>query len=90
MTPNLEGRFANCGYPGHGKMPSSTDLAFFDYRGPGSAWATLHCKCGYHLVAHKHNPDRVSPDPIKCRFGGFVERGPAEFDSYYCGCRGWD
>ena len=90
--PDLAGRLARCsdGNGDHGEVPSSTDLAFFKYLGPGSPEAAEMCKCGYLLVAHQWNHGRVSPEPIKCKVGGFAARGPLEFDRYYCGCRGWD
>lgn len=98
--PNLEGRVAKCGYstPGrywygtpedHAKgVPSRIDLAFFEYRGEGSNWATQKCHCGKFEVAHR-GPQmgawvRNPPDH------DFEPRGADEFDSYYCGCFGWD
>lgn len=32
VTPNLAGRTARCVYGDHARKPSSTDLAFFEYR----------------------------------------------------------
>jgi hypothetical protein len=82
--PDLTGRVANCVYGDHARKPSDPEnLAFFEYRGPGSKWATDYCKCGYTKGAH----DKPN---IKCKFGGFTERGPHERDVYYCGCHGWD
>lgn len=76
--------------------PSSPSLAFFQDRSEGSALATDHCKCGYTLSAHtvegmaNNVPSnrRTVIEQGKCT--GFVPRGAHEFDSYYCGCRGWD
>lgn len=53
-TPDLAGRTAQCTYlpHGHAPKPSSLDLAFFVYRGPGSPEATDKCKCGYSRTAH--------------------------------------
>lgn len=99
MSDKLVGRLAYCAYykvvsgrhqvANGGKaqsqpQPSSTDLAFFEYRGPGSNWAAKHCVCGYFEVAHTmpHKSSRVCDK--------FTPREPAEFDSYYCGCFGWD
>ena len=87
--PSLEGRFAECAYGG-ARVPSSYDLAFFEYQGPGSPRATEHCKCGYYRVAHEYNANRVNKEPIKCRVGGFKPAGPSATDKYYCGCHGWD
>lgn len=82
--PDLTGRMARCAYFSHCKSIQPSDpkeLAFFEYRGPGSPESRDICKCGYHLKAHE------KPD-FKCK--EFVARGPNEFDMYYCGCRGWD
>ena len=66
---------------------SSTNLAFFEYRGAGSKAATQSCKgCGYHKIAHK--PDRMNRSKRVCT--NFQPHGAWEFDLYYCGCRGWD
>lgn len=89
VRPSLEGRVAECAYGG-AIVPSSFDLPFFEYHGPGSMEATEGCQCGYFKVAHEYDPRRVSPEPIKCRVGGFTPRGDTGKDRYYCGCRGWD
>ena len=79
--PDLTGRTARC--PNCGKTtPSSTKLAFFRYKGPGSEWAIHMCKCGYYEVGHSNANGR------SCK--SFEPHGPAVFDEYYCGCRGWD
>lgn len=90
-TPNLEGRQARCSYC-NSTQPSSTKLAFFEYRGPGSQSASQSCKCGYHWAAHVHDPRRVVPTSVVERgeCSGFQSKGGSEYDSYYCGCRGWD
>lgn len=93
-TPNLEGRQSKCQC---GKVePSSTALAFFQYRGPGSKHATERCKCGYYARAHTKegvagnvNPRTVIEDG-RCKYGAFTPAGPDEFDTHYDGCRGWD
>lgn len=82
--PDLTDRMARCSYGDHGRKPSSLDLAFFEYRGDGSRWATEICKCGYTKSAHE-KPHISSKCPT-----GFTPRGPHEFDAYYCGCKGWD
>jgi hypothetical protein len=58
--PSLAGRMAKCSYSHsnparykqHGPVPSSYDLAFFQYNGPGSQRAEETCVCGYTRVAH--------------------------------------
>jgi len=89
-TPDLTGRQARCSCMR--LTPSSTDLAFFEYRGPGSRIAVETCKCNYHRVAHQRDPKRVDPSSVvelgKC--SGFVANGGHEYDSYYCGHAGWD
>lgn len=107
---DLTGRIAKCAYgknPGRywygtpeehdAGVPSSYDLAFFEYKGEGSKIAQEQCKCGYFEVAHassanlgKHlqNADGTPNDrAIKHEFEA---RGAHEFDAYYCGCFGWD
>ena len=86
-----EGRTARCHC---GRTQPSTDggLGFYVYRGPGSAEADEHCKCGYHKCAHERQPRNVDPRSVQERgeCTGFVPHGPHEFDSFYCGCNGWD
>ena len=63
---------------------SSLDLAFFEYRGPGSRSALLSCKnCGYYEIAHQKEGHKQS-----CNH--FEPHGSWEYDRYYCGCRGWN
>lgn len=61
----------------------SGPLPFFETRAAGSEWATEYCACGVHQRIHDVSPAR-GRDHV------FVERGPSEFDAYYCGCFGWD
>jgi hypothetical protein len=82
--PDLTGRMAYCAYGKHAQVPSSTDLPFFEYLGPGSPESLEHCTCGYYQSAH--NSPKITT--VKCT--NFTPKGPAEFDRYYCGCRGWD
>lgn len=86
---NLEGRTAKCTSCGK-ERPSSTELAFFTFRGEGSREATESCKCGFFEVAHQYDATRVYPEPVDCPHGGFVAKGPQETDTFYCGCRGFD
>lgn len=83
-APDLAGRVAQCAYTpnGHAPRPSSLDLAFFEYRGPGSPDASDLCVCGYREVAHGKGNLHVCKQ--------FTPHGPYEFDKYYCGCHGWD
>lgn len=93
-APNLDGRLARCACKR--TVPSTLDgsLAFFEFRGEGSRAATDTCGiCGY--AERAHDPERTlnhlhqSVVQLgKCT--GFVARGAFEYDSYYCGCRGWD
>lgn len=83
-TPDLNHREARC-MCGK-KEASSVDLAFFEYRGNGSRYAQTTCKCGFGDMAHTQEVwDR---NPHVCK--NFNPRGAHEFDSYYCGCRGFD
>ena len=84
--PDLKGRRARCAYfrTCGSEVDSSVDLAFFEYKGPGSPYSINTCTCGYYEVAHT---DKAS-NRVKCE--KFTPRGPREFDLYYCGCRGWD
>lgn len=63
------------------------ELPFFVYRGEGSREALDICRCGYATAAH--TPEvRSRNRALTCET--FEPRGPHEFDSFYCGCRGWD
>ena len=68
-------------------VKSSEDLAFFTYRGPGSLYATNVCEnCGYNASAHRNI---ITHRSLIC--SSFESKSSGhEFDSYYCGCRGWD
>jgi len=106
--PNLAGRIARCQYYGQiekngcacngykgcrCQQPSGGDLAFFEYRGPSSHYATEQCLCGYAEVAH--SPEMLAKPHLvhllrgRCK-GVFTPRGPAEYDAYFCGCAGWN
>lgn len=82
--PNLEGRTATC-CDCNAKKPSSPDLAFFEYQGPGSMDCNRLCVCGYIDTVH----GRLGQDRPKCG-GTFTPRGPLPMDRYYCGCKGWE
>lgn len=71
------------------EAPSSTGLAFFEYRGPGSTYGAEHCtECRYTSHAHRggENYGRMRPTISH----EFDPRGASEFDTFYCGCKGWD
>lgn len=88
-APDLTGRIAKCG--DHAPKPSSLDLAFFEFCGPGSREATDICVCGYATVAHEKHAGKCPPNSKnRSQTGAFKPRGAREFDRYYCGCRGWD
>lgn len=84
----VENRIARCSYC---KEPaqSSSNLAFFEYQGPGSSRAELTCKeCGYHQDVHQEiNPSTGRPGITTHKF---EKAGDPGFDKYYCGCWGWD
>lgn len=86
---DLTGRMAHCSQ-GCTPRPSSPDLAFFEFQGEGSQWATEKCgECGYYLVAH--TPEIMArPHMKRIPTHDFVPAGPRDHDTYYCGCRGWD
>ena len=87
VQPSLEGRTSKCTYCDR-KAPSSTQLPFFEYKGPGSESSRNNCRnCAYAEVAH--TPEVMAKnDRLKCV--NFVPHGPYEFDRHYCGCRGWE
>lgn len=86
-APNLEGRFAKC-FCGKTE-PSSTDLAFFEFRGEGSERAKKQCQnCSYYEIAHNYPPVAGQKNVAICH--RFSPHGAFEFDDFYCGCRGWD
>ena len=82
-------RCSYCGAPPpEGRGPN--DVAFFEDRGPDSAYAADTCgTCRYAKAAHVFE--------VRSRFhlGGrvcdsFTPAGAADADLYYCGCHGWD
>lgn len=84
--PVLRGRTARCGCGV--ERPSSFDLAFFEFCGPGSPSATNVCKnCGYTQTAHESDNHARRRGKV-CQ--SFTPRGDIGYDIYYCGCRGWD
>lgn len=90
--PDLTHRLARCCHNGTIKK-SSNDLAFFEYLGPGSERALTLCNCGFTKSAHDYNwpsGNRVSKTPPQRMCDHFTAHGAWAYDSYYCGCRGWD
>jgi hypothetical protein len=77
------------------KASNSPSLAFFEFRGEGSRAAEQTCaNCGYAYTPHVAEliKDFIIKETVieagKCP--GFKARGAWEYDSFYCGCRGWD
>jgi hypothetical protein len=90
--PSLE-RMARCSQCGRIEPSIKWEsLAFFEPRGEGTATAKDHCKCGYYEVAHRFNPDSPLNRNVVSEglCAGFEPHGAYEYDTFYCGCRGWD
>lgn len=86
-APNLEGRVAKCSAR-CAIVPSSVNLAFFEYLGSDSPASKQNCgQCGYYEIAHHQQDGRPRNQNVCLKFR---PHGPYEFDSYYCGCHGWD
>lgn len=96
-SPDLSGRMAECTYCGK-RVPSSVNLPFFEYKGPGSLCAETKCHvCGYYTKGIPLKNGKLcycntnKPIPSVCiNKGKKCVYGPLEYDEYYCGCRGWD
>lgn len=86
----LNGRIARCSC--RLERPSvdaiNGSLAFFDYWGPESTENDKYCaECGLFKRVHNDflwskRPEITPHEP--------TDRQPREFDTFYCGCRGWD
>ncbi len=64
-------------------------LPFFEERGPGSQTSKMRCRnCTYNIAAHTPETMKRNRSLICTNFEPLTEG--LEFDSYYCGCRGWD
>lgn len=84
--PDLTGRTAKCTCGA--SAPSSPALAFFEYRGPGAGRAT--CAVGDCIFLESvHQPINPHTGRPGVTDHTFVAR-TYDFDSFYCGCRGWD
>jgi hypothetical protein len=81
-----EGRMARCSC---GEMqPSSPDLFGLTDLSADGARASETCgTCRYSIVAHT---DEIRSRPNSRVCDDFIPLGGQEFDSFYCGCRGWD
>ena len=84
---NLANRMASCSCGR--KEKSAPDLPFFIYRGPNSDYAKHTCtRCRYSVVAHT-TENWARGRSLVCQ--SFTSNPDGhEYDSYYCGCRGWD
>lgn len=82
----MAGRASTCG--SCKTVSTAEGLAFREDRGPGSRWATDICTCGYAAIAHE--PVHPTTGRPGITDHPFTARGPADTDSHYCGCRGWD
>jgi hypothetical protein len=88
VPPDLTGRTARC-CDKSGIVPSSLDLAFFEYRGERSRAATDTClHCRYALVAHERKQRGENISRHVC--DSFEPHGEWDHDTYYCGHSGWD
>ena len=64
-------------------VPSKESLPFFESKDAGSRLATIQCKhCVYHDAAHNKGHKLVCDN--------FTPHGAFQYDSFYCGCNGWD
>jgi hypothetical protein len=83
-------RMARC-YCGETRPSSEREKLFgFTDLSDTSAWARETCRhCGKFEVAHHPGCSQVRPDQYERHAFEPREKG-REFDSYYCGCRGWD
>jgi hypothetical protein len=81
-----EGRMARCSC---GEMqPSSPDLFGLTDLSADGRHANKTCgTCRYSIVAHT---DEIQWGPAIGVCEEFTPIGGQEFDSFYCGCRGWD
>jgi len=96
-SPNLEGRMARCEYstlrngsphPSN-YQPSSLALPFFIFKGEDSPKAKGQCAiCPFHHQGSLPPEWAIKKGVVKPH--DFTPHGPFEYDSYYCGCLGWD
>ena len=77
-----------CGY----ERPSCERETLFGFtdRSLNSDWSQKHCRhCGKYEVAHHPGCSKVQPDRYE-RHQFEPRNEAAEFDTFYCGCDGWD
>lgn len=83
--PNSRRARCSCGR----EVASFSGLAF---RQTAESHAEGRCgTCGYADVAHEE-PTRSRPHLARVMSDGheFTQAEPRDYDTYYCGCRGWD
>lgn len=70
---------------------SDPSLPFFESREDGTRASTVCAHCGFYEIAHQYEESRVHKEPLPQTLGhDYRPRGAWQFDSFYCGCRGWD
>lgn len=72
--------------PGHAEVDSDPGLAFFQ---PGTENTKQCAVCGFYEEPHLRVTS-VAKGAKRIDDHVFTAREPLDFDSYYCGCRGWD
>lgn len=90
-APNLTGRQARCYCGKTVQSVADGTLAFFEFKGEGSREAMERCghdKCFFFKGVHGEINSFTGRAGITDH--EFVPHGAFEFDSFYCGCRGWD
>jgi len=101
--PDLTGRTAKCAYVDcDNDKPSSLDLPFFKYKGDTSAPGQVLLKGLRSVLLREYwhlggsgEPKKDSTEKIKELYAQLQQYNhditeAAEFDSYYCGCKGFD
>jgi len=88
----LDGRFARCtcGMKRPSSLALEDALAFFEYRGPESREAKNGCgTCRYMREAHERKIAHPEQRHLKHVCDDFTPL-EHEYDSFYCGHKGWD
>jgi hypothetical protein len=91
-APVEHSRIARCECGAERPSVEREELFGFQDRGPGSFEARNRCTCGYLREAHFPDSSRVRPLTVVERFlcKQFEPKGPRQYDSFYCGCRGME
>lgn len=91
MSELLENRIAKCTNCSNTE-PSSKKLAHFAYRGVGSTYALDNCAlCPWLLSVHDGSSNGSNASAFEeASTHDFESIGASEFDSFYCGCNGWN